>query len=102
MAVKNKSAMPARPVVLSADNRTLSYTSKNGQTVTFELRNGASSKAADSLRDVAVRDNRDPSTPTTQGDGDEGVVATIYDSLTFMVMEAVEIAVFGPYDETIG
>lgn len=92
-------ARPARPSLLSARTRTISYR-KNGEILTLELTN---SKAAASLRELAKKN------PTTEQDKKfiadveqaeaGGVVATVYDALSFWVMEAMEIAMFGPYDE---
>lgn len=91
-------ARPARPSLRSA--RTISYR-KNGDLITLELSN---SKAAESLKELAKKN------PTTENDRKfiadvenaeaGGLVATVYDALSFWVMEYMEIAMFGPYEET--
>lgn len=80
-------ARPTRPSLLSARTRTISYR-KNGDLVTLELSN---SKAAESLRELAKKN------PTTEQDRKfiadvenaeaGGIVSTVYDALSFWVME---------------
>ena len=103
MAVTD-SSVPKRPIILSADHRKISYTSKTGKTVTLQLRN--SGKAVESLRELSDRDTKtleadleqSPSENDSSADS-QGVWANVYDTLSFWVMEAVEVAAFGPYDE---
>jgi hypothetical protein len=90
-----------RPAFLSARTRTVSYKRQNGNVVTLDLHN---SKAAESLRELAKKN------PTTEqdkkflaqvetGEPAQGLVAGVYDALSIWIMDAIEIAMFGPYDE---
>jgi hypothetical protein len=98
--VDSRTTTPSRPAFLSARTRTISYKRQNGNVVTLELTN---SKAAESLRELAKKN------PTTEQDkkfidevesGEpQGLVAGVYDALSIWIMDAIEIAMFGPYDE---
>lgn len=88
---------------LSADKRKISYRSKNGSMVTLSFQN-PSSKATDCPSDGAREDL------TKEGGAEAGMQAQthpselwagLYDSLSFWVGEAVEIACFGPHDEPL-
>jgi hypothetical protein len=90
-------ARPARPSLRST--RTISYR-KNGDLITLELSN---SKAAESLRELAKKNPATEQDKKFIADVEKaeagGFVATVYDTLSFWVMEAMEIAMFGPYSE---
>ncbi|KAM3414046.1 hypothetical protein BST61_g10707 [Cercospora zeina] len=85
------------PMLLSSSKRKISYRSRNGNVITLELKN---SKAVESLQDVAKRGiprGKSAQDQTTQDS--QGLWAGLFDTLSFCVMEGVEIAAFGPYDE---
>lgn len=105
---------PVRPSLRSA--RTISY-KKNGDLVTLDLTN---SKAAESLRALSKTNVTTDVDRKFIADVENaeagGFVSTVYDALSFWVMgmflfarhvgtkltcseEAVEIAMFGPYEE---
>ncbi|KAF7193692.1 hypothetical protein HII31_05038 [Pseudocercospora fuligena] len=88
-----------RPMFLSADSRKLSYRSKSGHVLTLQLSN---SKAADSLKQVAEKDQAKQGARNAASEGKEKQEAMwpgVFDTLSFWAAEAVEIAFFGPYDE---
>lgn len=89
-----------RPMFLSADSRKLSYRSKSGTVLTLQLTN---SKAADTLKQVAQKDQASQGAPNAGAEeGKEEKKAMwpgVFDTLSFWAAEAVEIAFFGPYDE---
>ncbi|SMY25310.1 unnamed protein product [Zymoseptoria tritici ST99CH_1A5] len=100
--VVDTSMRPSRPAFLSARTRTISYKRQNGNVVTLDLHKD--SKAAESLRELAKKN------PTTEqdkkflaqvesGEPAQGLVAGVYDALSIWIMDAIEIAMFGPYDE---
>lgn len=76
---------------LSADKRKISYRSKNGNLITLELKN---SKAAESLAKMGITSKDEQN----KQEG-PGLWAGLFDTISFYVMEGVEIAAFGPYDE---
>ncbi|KAF2173367.1 hypothetical protein M409DRAFT_15652 [Zasmidium cellare ATCC 36951] len=79
-----------RPMFLSADKRKISYRSKNGSTITLEFKNKNSpAQKAGAIECEAELD----------AEGKQNLWLGVYDTLSFWVMEAMEIAAFGPYDE---
>ncbi|GIZ48374.1 hypothetical protein CKM354_001143700 [Cercospora kikuchii] len=83
-------------MLLSPDNRKISYRS-NGNVITLELKN---SKAVEKLQQVAKRGIAQENSEQGQKKQEsEGLWAGLFDTLSFWVMEGVEIAAFGPYDE---
>lgn len=90
------------PMFLSADKRKISYRSKNGNTITLEFKN-KNSPAADSLRELSKKNpvqKADISVDET-AEGKQNLWLGVYDTLSFWVMEAMEIAAFGPYDDPL-
>lgn len=84
---------------LSADKRKISYRSKNGNLITLELKN---SKAVESLQKVAEMGIASKGSKDGQNKQDNpGLWAGLFDTISFYVMEGVEIAAFGPYDEPV-
>ena len=89
---------PERPITLSADHRTISYTSKTGKTLTVKL--GNSKNAIDTLCEVSDRSAKPlQEGPSLKKIANQGLWPAVYDAMSFWVLEAVEIATFGPYDE---
>lgn len=88
----------ARPMFLSADKRTISYASKRGSLITLELKN---SNAVKSVQEVAKMGIAQKAAGGEEQNKEEspGYWAALLDTLSFYVMEGVEIAAFGPYDE---
>ncbi|KAK4497724.1 hypothetical protein PRZ48_010377 [Zasmidium cellare] len=99
-----------RPMFLSADKRKISYRSKNGSTITLEFKN-KNSPAVDGLRELSkknpVPNAESKITATVNGQEldaegkqqQQNLWLGVYDTLSFWVMEAMEIAAFGPYDD---
>ncbi|WPB06886.1 uncharacterized protein RHO25_011546 [Cercospora beticola] len=97
MGATTATTSESRPMLLSPDNRKISYRSKNGNVITLELKN---SKAVESLQQVAKRGIAQENSEQDQKKQEsEGLWAGLFDTLSFWVMEGVEIAAFGPYDE---
>lgn len=97
-----------RPMFLSADKRKISYRSKNGSTITLEFKN-KNSKAVEGLTQLSKKyppQNAEQKPGMLEGEvgavdaeGKENLWLGVYDTLSFWVMEAMEIAAFGPYDD---
>lgn len=89
----------ARPMFLSADKRTISYASNRGSLITLELKKN--SNAVKSVQDVAKMGIAQKAAGGEEQNKEEspGYWAALLDTLSFYVMEGVEIAAFGPYDE---
>lgn len=83
---------------LSADKRTISYASTRGSLITLELKN---SNAVKSVQEVAKMGIAQKAAGGEEQNKEEspGYWAALLDTLSFYVMEGVEIAAFGPYDE---
>lgn len=96
MGLTAPATMPdRRPMLLSPDQRRISYTSKNGNTITLEMKD---SKAANGLRNIAKQHSTEEKAAGTS-DSKQGVWPGVYDTLSFWIAEAVEIAAFGPYTD---
>lgn len=97
-----------RPMFLSADKRKISYRSKNGSTITLEFKN-KNSQAVEGLTQLSKKypaPNAEQKAAIARGEvdavvaeGKENLWLGVYDTLSFWVMEAMEIAAFGPYDD---
>lgn len=89
---------PCGPMFLSADKRTISYASNRGSLITLELKN---SNAVKSVQEVAKMGIAQKAAGGEEQNKEEspGYWAALLDTLSFYVMEGVEIAAFGPYDE---
>lgn len=87
----------ARPMFLSADERTIS---NHGSLITLELKN---SNAVKSVQEVANMGIAQKAAGREEQNKEKGpgymYWAALLDTLSFYVMEGVEIAAFGPYDE---
>ncbi|CZT14496.1 uncharacterized protein RCC_00474 [Ramularia collo-cygni] len=98
-APADDNARPVRPSLVSARSR-ISYRKNTGEVVTLDLTN---SKAAESLRALSKTNVTTDVDRKFIADVENaeagGFVSTVYDALSFWVMEAVEIAMFGPYEE---
>lgn len=83
---------------LSADKRTISYASNRGSLITLELKN---SNAVKSVQESAKMGIAQKAAGGEEQNKEEspGYWAALLDTLSFYVMEGVEIAAFGPYDE---
>lgn len=84
-----------KPTFLSADKRKISYRSKNGNLLTMELKN---SKSADNIHETPKESETSKTVAVVPSDA-QSRWAGLYDTLSFWVMEGVEICTFGAYDE---
>lgn len=80
---------------LSADKRTISYASNRGSLITLELKN---SNAVKSVKEVAKMGIAQKAAGGEEQNKEEspGYWAALLDTLSFYVMEGVEIAAFEP------